>query len=301
MSTLQSPQNRWIMSEKVIPVLESTSLADTLTNIDVIANKFKLYGVVVLRGTKFSVEDQIEISSALGDIFSWNVNSNADSEVINTSIYPGGHSDRDDREYVEGPNDYVLDWHIEQVYYIHPILAGVWNMETFTASEGSGNTRFVDSAELYELYTTEEREFLSKSIVAWDKPTPSGTGPFYTKVVDSHPITGKPVLRVETDRGCYSMPKLVLIDGKEPTLEEIARLDTLLKTLKDNLNNNLEIRYSQNWQEGDILIVDLFRMYHAVMGGFKLGQRKFTGIGIRPKVYDNSMHKSLESWTNDRS
>jgi len=287
------------MPEKVIPVIEALSLKDVLARVDDISTEFRSAGVVVLRGTKFSVEEQIEISTALGDLFSWNVNSTADREVINTSIYHGGHSDRDDREYIEGPEDYVLDWHIEQVYYTHPILAGIWNMDTFTALEGSGNTRFVDSAELYKLYTDEERDFLSKSIVTWDKPTPSGTGPFYTKVVDSHPITGESVLRVETDRGCYSMPKLALIDGKEQTPEDVSKLDALLEALKNNLNNNLEIRYSQKWQEGDILIVDLFKMYHAVMGGFKLGQRKFTGIGIRPKVYDNSMYKSLESWTND--
>lgn len=90
------------------------------------------------------------------------------------------------------------------------------------------------------------------------------------------------------------MPKLALWDCKEPSIEQILRLDTLLAKLKTELNENLSIRYSQLWEEGDILIVDLFRMYHAVMGGFGANERKFTGIGIRPKVYDNSMYTELE-------
>jgi alpha-ketoglutarate-dependent taurine dioxygenase len=133
--------------------------------------------------------------------------------------------------------------------------------------------------------------------VKWDKPTPHGTGPFYTKVVDKHPLTQQEILRVETDRGSYLMPELALWDGKPPTEEQVSRLNVLLDVLKTNLNDNLEIRYSQLWEEGDILIVDLFRMYHSVMGGFTAGQRKFTGIGIRPKIYDNSMYTTMELWT----
>lgn len=282
------------MIEKEVHVLEVTSVRDAIAAIDDILEIFKSKGLLVLRGASFSTEDQLSLATALGNTLSWNVYSDANDAVFNTSTYDGGHSDRTDREYVEGPDEYVLDWHIEQVYYVHPILAGIWNMNTFTAPSGSGDTRFVDAIEAYSLYSEEDRDFLSKSIVKWDKPTPHGSGPFFTKVVDNHPITGAPQLRVETDRGSYMMPKLALLDGVEPSEQDIARLDYLLQVLKDNLNNNLDIRYSQHWQEGDILIVDLFRMYHAVMGGFKYGQRKFTGIGARPRVYDTSMYTSLE-------
>jgi hypothetical protein len=33
------------------------------------------------------------------------------------------------------------------------------------------------------------------------------------------------------------------------------------------------MEYVQEWEEGDFLIVDLFRMYHAVMGGFNYQER----------------------------
>jgi alpha-ketoglutarate-dependent taurine dioxygenase len=280
--------------EKTIPIVHVADIDDALASIQQVADKFTSDGVVVLRGSDFSLDDQINFVKNLGDIFSWNFSSDAPQSTIDTSIYPGGHSDNTEKDYTQTSEEYVLDWHIEQVYYLYPILAGIWNMTTFTAPAGTGDTRFVDSVELYNLYTDEDKEFLAKSIVVWDKPAPHGSGPFYTKVVDLHPISGKPLLRVETDQGCYSMPKLYSYNGELASEDQIARLDNLLGKLKDNLNNDLSIRYSQHWQQGDLLVVDLFRMYHAVMGGFDAGQRKFTGIGIRPKVYDNSMYTKIE-------
>lgn len=286
--------------EKEVPIVDVKSLEDALTKVDAMADLFRSVGVFVLRGARFSVEDQITITAALGDIFSWNIHSMEDGRIPAAPTYVGGHSDREDREYLESPEDYVLDWHIEQVYYVAPILAGIWNMDTFTALPENGNTRFVDSADLYELYSEDEKDFLSKSIVRWEKPTPNGTGPFFTKVVDAHPISGKPILRVETDRGSYSMPTLALWSGKKPTEDQIVKLDILLKKLKDALNNDISIRYSQRWEEGDLLVADLFKMYHAVMGGFKLGQRKFTGINTRPRNYNNSMHTTINGeFTNE--
>ena len=285
------------MAAKKIQVIQGSTLAQALNDLDAITDIFTSDGVAVIRGGNFSLEDQVSLTKALGDRLGWNVSSDAPKTTIDTSIYPGGHSDQENKEYNQTSEEYVLDWHIEQVYYIYPILAGVWHMTTFTALPGAGNTRFVDSIELYELYSADEQDFLTKSIVKWDKPTPHGTGPFYTKVVDTHPISGKSLLRVETDRGSYLMPELALWDGEIPTQSQSERLGNLLDRLKTNLNDNLDIRYSQLWREGDILLVDLFRMYHAVMGGFGLGQRKFTGIGIRPKVYDNSMYTNLDLWT----
>jgi alpha-ketoglutarate-dependent taurine dioxygenase len=278
---------------KTISIVEVSSSLDAYNQVDKIADIYRDKGLLVLRGHSFSLEEHLHLSKLLGDIFNWNVYSDAPQSALDSAVYSGGHSDSD-REYNQGAEEYVLDWHIEQVYYTDPILAGIWNMTLFTASPEVGNTRFVDSIELLDTYTDSEKDFLSKSVVKWDKPAPLGTGPFYTKVVEPHPINGKPVLRVETDQGCYLMPELILYDGQSPTEEQVAELSKLLATLKTKLNTDESIRYSQQWQEGDLLIVDLFRMYHAVMGGFTYGQRKFTGIGLRPRVYDNALHNSLD-------
>lgn len=280
--------------EKSVTIIDVTSGLDAYSKLDLIANTYVDTGLLVLRGHKFTLDEHIQLVRLLGDRFGWNIHSDATQAALDSAIYSGGHADDVNRNYSQGPDEYVLDWHIEQVYYVYPILAGIWNMTTFTLPEGSGSTRFVDSIELFNTYSEEDRDFLSKSVVIWDKPTPHGTGPFYTKVVDNHPITGLPVLRVETDQGCILLPKLFLWDGNQPTEEQILKLDRLLSVLKDSLNNNLDIRYSQKWREDDLLIVDLFRMYHAVMGGFNYGERIFTGIGIRPRIYDVDMYRSME-------
>lgn len=281
------------MTEKTLKIIPVSSLQDALNLVDEAVTTFKTDGVFVLRGHSFTVEDQLKFIQMMGDQLDWNVCSEATQTTLDSSIYQGGHSDLD-REYNETATEYLLDWHIEQVYYIYPILAGAWNMTKFIADSSVGNTRFADATELYEMYSESDKEFLSKSVVHWDKPAPGGSGPFYTKVVANHPITGKPTLRVETDRGCYVMPTLHLVDGVEPTEDQVQHLNLLLTKLKDLLYSDDSIRYTQKWEEGDLLVVDLFKMYHAVMGGFTSGQRRFTGIGLRPKQYDNSKYTSIE-------
>lgn len=279
---------------KQVPVIRLQSLDEVKSNIDNILSEFIDKGILVVKGSSFSERDQIEIAQIIGDSLGWNINSKSDPEVVSKSIYSGGHSDFSDKKYDHTDDDYVLDWHIEQVYYVDPVLAGLWNMTTFTSSPNSGTTRFVDSIELFSNFSETDKNFLLKSAVVWDKPVNGGSGPFYTKVIGYHPISKKPLLRVETDRGCYLLPKLCAFDGKEPSQVEIERFDSLISELKQQLDSNTEIRYVQHWEQGDLLIVDLFRMYHAVMGGFKFGERKFTGIGIRPDGYTYELYDSME-------
>ena len=275
---------------KNIKYLYFNSSADAVDAATEIAKAYKEYGLVVLRGHAYSTEEQVEVAKALGDILDWDLCSGADSTVIESSIYFGGHSDNAEKEYNQSKEEYVLDWHIEQVYYVHPILAGVWNMTDFTATKGHGNTRFVDSIEIFKSFSEEDQDFLSKSVVKWDKQSPQGFGPYYTNVVQPHPISGYPTLRVETDQGCMLYPELYGWGGAEATEEQKIKFADLQNRLKDILNNDETMRYSQEWEQGDLLIVDLFRMYHAVMGGFSFGERKFTGIGIRPKTHDSTLY-----------
>lgn len=277
--------------EKDLPTYYFSSSQEAIASVDRITETFKKNGVLVLKGHSYTTEEQVSLVRAVGDILNWNVCSDAAQEVVDSSIYPGGHSEDENRPYNLTKDQYVLDWHIEQVYYLHPILAGIWNMTKFDTDKENGNTRFVDSIEIFKSYSEEEQDFLAKSIVKWDKQSPLETGPYYTNVVELHPISGEPVLRVETDQGCILYPELYALDGKEATEEQKIKFSELQDRLKAVLINDESLRYSQKWEQGDLLFVDLFRMYHAVMGGFNFGERAFTGIGIRPKVYDYSLHK----------
>ena len=43
-------------------------------------------------------------------------------------------------------------------------------------------------------------------------------------------------------------------------------------------NNNLNIRIVHKWKQGDLVIPDMFVMYHALTGGFSSDEREFVGI-----------------------
>lgn len=276
---------------KQIKIFEVDSYEKAQGLLPEIESAFIDLGLVVFRGHQFTREEQKNLAKLLGDKFSWNVNSLADPHAVDNTLHDGGQSIDPNIEYdLFSKDDYILDWHIEQVYYKSPPLAGLWNLEKLTCPLGHGNTRFVDSNELYGLFSREEQEFLSGSVVIWDKPAPGANGPFYTKVVESHPLSGIPILRVETDRGCYMYPTLYSLHGKSPTEEEITKLQELLIKLKTSLYKNEDIRYEQVWNQGDLLLVDFFRMYHAVMGGFKYLERLMGVMMINANIGYNSFY-----------
>lgn len=270
------------------PLIQVTSYEDCTLNVLKISDAFKNYGVVLIRGHKFNRDEQINLSKLLGDILGWSVYSDSSDVMFDLAYYIAGQSNDPKKEYEKfSKDDYFLDWHIEQVYLTSPPMAGIWYLEKFTGEHGSGETRFMDSSKLYENLTESDKEFLNSVIVFWDKPTNSGVGPFYTKVVDQHELINKPVLRIETDNGCFIKPTVYSVAGKAPSKDDEDRFQSLVLLLKTELYENEADRYSQIWQEGDFLIVDLFRMYHAVMGGFNFGERIMPSIGATSRFIDN--------------
>ena len=49
----------------------------------------------------------------------------------------------------------------------------------------------------------------------------------------------------------------------------------------DQVLYNKDIRICHKWDEGDFLVVDLFKMAHAVTGGFNPKEREFIGLWAR--------------------
>jgi alpha-ketoglutarate-dependent taurine dioxygenase len=275
---------------KNLNALHVDSFADAISSVPLMVERFKESGIVLVQGHKFSEEEQMQVTRLLGDELDWHLHSEVDAHALEQGSHHGGQSIDPDKEYNSGKNDYLLDWHIEQVYFTYPPMGGVWYMSHFSGPEGSGHTRFVDSAELFNLFSEEDKEFFRKSIVLWDKPCNEGAGPFYTQAVVTHPLINKEVLRIETDAGCRILPTLYSYDGRKPSEQEQAKFDLLLKTLKQELTDNISIRYEQNWREGDLILVDLFRMYHAVMGGFGYNERLMFLIVANSKYNEIGLH-----------
>lgn len=275
---------------KHIHAIKITSFDDAVSKVSDAIEIFNRDGLVLFRGHKFTEDEHKQITMLLGDHLNWDINSKSEPWELNSGLVFGGHSDNPDKDYGKSSLDYVLDWHIEQIHYVTPPLGGVWYMKEFSARADTGQTVFIDSAELYETFSEQDRDFLLKSIIFWDKPVNTGKGPFYTKAVQDHPITGSPVLRVEMDVGCSITPILYSIDGRKPTEEEIQKFEDMRVSIKDELLHNESIKYCQEWATGDLLVVDFFRMYHAVLGGYKYNERIMTYIGTKVLNYTNEMY-----------
>lgn len=275
-----------------VPVVTLKSYEDFLEKIPEIVKIYNDLGVLVFRGYKFSDEEHKEVARSLGDILDWNMfhGANPSNE---SGFYEGGHSDLDtDDTYTIKNDEYLLDWHIEQVYYVKPILAGLWNMYHFSAQRGEGNTQFMDSCRIYENLPEEDKEFLSDAIMFWKKQGPQSSGPYFTKAVDTHPQLKKPTLRIETDRGCEIPPQLAYKGERQATETEKLRFNQIVEHIKLELKLNKDLLLVQEWEQEDLLVVDLYRMYHSVLGGFDRGERKFKGLGIRPQAYDHELYDS---------
>lgn len=277
-----------------VPVVGVGDYKEFLEKLPEVIETYKNIGVLALRGYQFSDEEHKEVARHLGDVFGWNMYHGA-SPHIESAFYEGGHSDLPtDEPYTIRSHEYLLDWHIEQVYYIKPILAGLWNMHHFSAPKGAGSTQFMDSCQLYQNLEEEDKKLLADAILFWKKQMQSGSGPYYTRAVDSHPLSEKPTLRIETDRGCEVSPRLITL-GKAPATEiEKIKFNIIVENLKLQLHSNKELLLVHEWEQGDLLIVDLFRMYHSVLGGFNRGERKFRGLGVRPVEYDHELYDSEE-------
>lgn len=275
---------------KPIKIIEVSSFLDAKSKLQELIDTFKELGLFVMRGHNFTKEEQLQLARLLGDVFKWNVKSSASDDLVEQAFHIGGQSIEKDKEYNVKKDEYLLDWHIEQVYFVYPPLAGFWNMTKIICPPGHGNTRFVDSNELFNILNTEEQEFLAAAMVIWDKRANLEVGPFYTKAVDAHPVTGIPIIRIETDAGCHLLPTLYSLNGKSPTVEQETMFQSIISKIKAELYTNEEIRYEQEWRVGDFLIVDLFRMYHAVMGGFGYQERIMSVIFTNADIERNFSH-----------
>jgi len=268
-------------------MISVVSLESAIAEIPEIFNLFTTEGVLILRGHSFSSSDHAELTSKFAEYCSYAVG----------ATYEGGHSDDPNKVYSTSTNEYSLHWHIEKAYYVHPMYAGVWNMHHFTGTPGVGQTLFINSSNYYYSLPQDTKEFLDGCTVKWDKGVeskPDGAGPFYTRAVEISPVNGRKTLRLEVDPGCILMPELFYFMGESPSKNDKLKFDQFYTDLCYDLYDNTDIRITQTWQEGDLLFVDLFSMYHAVLSGHEFGQRKFTGVTLRGEGFNDDFYTSLD-------
>ena len=257
---------------EIVP-LEFTSIQEIKDNFNFYKDKFVKDSVIVFRNANLTHEEHVEINKFFGEKIGWLNFERNSGEVDN---YVEDHARIADI-LTTGGDDIVVFWHIEHVYYKNPIVAATWNMLIFNTDNKNGKTYFVDSSKLYEKLSDEWKNFLDVSVVGMGKFDNDLKFDDY-KPIGYHWITNKPVIRLRLDKLGGATNKLVSINGKTPTEQEEKTFKDICSWFNNEVITNEELRMVHKWQKGDLVVTDLFRLAHAVTGGFNPIDRKFVGI-----------------------
>jgi alpha-ketoglutarate-dependent taurine dioxygenase len=229
--------------------------------------------IIAFRGANCSIDEQLDIMITLGDIFGWSPNSiNHDDPM-----YYETHHDSMDEITTKSKEALMLSWHVEHVGLKDELYAGAcWCMNLFKADPDSGKTLFVDIVKLFESLDEEDQKLLLGAEV--------GLRPFDEldykvesyKFVEQHWAIDKKLIRPVLNSSHETV--LVSVNGELPTNQDNENFNRIFTFILDEVFFNEDIRYEHSWEEGDMLLLDVSRMAHAVTGGFKHGERKLTGI-----------------------
>jgi alpha-ketoglutarate-dependent taurine dioxygenase len=244
-----------------------------LNNIETYKEKFLKETIVGFRNAYCNREDQQKIFQAFGDVLGWSPNTNNPSGVSN---YEETHQNHMTEERIASADEYMLGWHVEHVMLKNDTYIGAsWCMNLFNCKPGAGYTYFVDMLSLYNSLSHEDKEFLMSATVELrvrqDKDQVSHEYP----LIQSHWDLGSKVIRAYFYKG---HTRLKLVNGQPAKKEEQERFENIFNHILSEVHYNENIRMIQKWQEGDMLILDMFRLAHAIGGGFSSDQRKLSGI-----------------------
>lgn len=251
---------------------------EIVENFDYYKNKFINNSFLVFRNANLNSEEHSAFHKTLGDLFGWYTNESPAKKLYS---YTENHSHNDEIN-IAGKDDVMLKWHIEHVYYKNPIVASTWNMSTFTTDSDNGKTYFVDSEKVYNAMSDDWKHFLLKCItntIEFDNKNGNSTMVKYDyNVIKNHWLTENPLIRMRVLKDSESPSALVLFDGQEPTQEQTEKFNEISFWFSNQVKNNEDIRIVHRWEQGDLFVPDMFKLAHAVTGGFDPKDRQFTGI-----------------------
>lgn len=266
-----------------LEVVEYPGFAKFKENLPLYTEKFLKGEVTAFRGAYLSAHQQVLIMQLLGDELNWWPNSDMSGpRGVQDPFYYETHHQSMDETRRSNKDALMLGWHLEHVGYEDEVYLGaLWSMNLFECDPDAGNTWFVDVAKVYEKFSEDDKRFLSGAVV--ELLEHDGTKPKATKgeadnyeFVQKHWILGIPVPRPVLN-GSH-VTNLVSINGNVPSDEEREKFNLLFENLVREVTENEEHRFVHSWQEGDLLLLDVFRVAHAITGGFSENQRTLKGI-----------------------
>lgn len=241
-------------------------------DIEFYKNKFIQDTILVFRNANLTHEEQEELQRVLGDALNWYPNTTHEAVKRYTENHaPNAMLTETNKDVV------VLPWHIEHPYFDNPIVSGLWNMLVFNIEEDRGTTLFLDTARIYDMLPEDWKQFLHKCVV---------NGYSYNHIdkmlcsnaIGTHWLTGESILRFTIHRIEKGWHDLRFFDGRTPTEEENDKFIEIGNWIIYEINNNEDLRLVHQWNQGDLIIPDLYKLAHAVKGGFNPKDRVFTGV-----------------------
>jgi len=263
----------------IVEPIEFPGVDYILNNIEEYKNKFIADSVLCFRNANLSKEEQFDFGAKIGKLMGWKY-------IDNTSEYLENHVRKSD--IVSGPDDIIVEWHIEHTYYLNPIVASTWNMYNFKTNPENGKTYFVDTGVVFEMLSDEEKQFLVDSVITEPEFIKKSqlSSRFLSEstnlseehpIINKHWLTGKPIIRFMILPDPHIIP-LVSYKNESPSDESLEYFKSLIRKIEKIIMENEDIRIVHKWQQGDLVIPDLFKLAHAVTGGFKSEDREFRGI-----------------------
>jgi alpha-ketoglutarate-dependent taurine dioxygenase len=274
---------------KIIKPVIVDSFQSIIQDIDGYVDVFKKDALIIFRGARISRSEQLLLTKIFGDNMGWYPNSSELGEQIWSYEENHSHTMNMYNRHNTKRDEIFLSWHLEHMGHHNPAVGATWNMEKFRCETGVGNTLFVNISDVYDMFSQDDADFLKKCKVAafygWSLDEPGHQQiPALHDAVEKYEPSGRNALRLSAlfkyDRETYYLHSF---DGRQPSDYEEARFLELSLFFTKQIHNNEDVRQVHEWNEGDVVVVDLFLMAHAVLGGFLPEHRFFHGYWAHKK------------------
>lgn len=262
--------------KNMIQKIENKTITDVYNNIDTYVKQFLDTGVLHFKMMNLSTDDQLSLFRRIGEEVGFTSENVADIEDHKNTFA------RYEKPILE--NEIFIEWHIENIHKENPQVAASWSMINYECSSSSGKTAYINMSDFYLGFPDEWKSFL-KDLTINIKIGNDDNGVVLVNenikqknikhVVSDHYITKKPVLRIplyEEDYEVYEYKNNPLNEEQKKTFLQIQNY------IQEQITYNKEIQNYISWEKGDLVIIDLFTVAHAVYGGFNLGERTFSRI-----------------------
>ena len=275
----------------MIDEISDVTVKDIFSNINFYIDKFLTDGILFFKELNPTLDEQWDLMCTFGDLIGFV----PDFSSGNVARSPFLSLENEDHKYTferheaspfgfPGNSDIFIEWHIENIHKQNPQIAASWNMLHFDCNPKSGTTGFVNMANFFDNLPEEWKLFLNKVKIKSTIDTgPNGViiekadalSGQERPIVVPHYKTQKPVLRM----GFYQNENIIYsIDDRQPTKEEIDFYNKIEHFISDSVTSKSDVQSWITWSKGDLVMVDLFLMAHAVRGGFNMGERIFCRI-----------------------